>query len=137
MPTVQPRNDGTELWKSTLSGQPPAPKPQQPASAWNHTPQNPTDYKNWGEDETDNSGAASNGPIGSQAPVAQNTATTPHGAFGSSGQGNAPGRNETNDFWGPSNSNGPQYNNGKFFITSVILLRWYYYRYTVVCFICR
>ena len=111
MPTVAPRNDGTDLWKSTLSGQPPAPKPQQQASAWNHTPQNPTDYKNWGEDESDNNGAASNGPIGSQAPVAQNTSTASHGsAFGPSGQNNAPGRSEGNSFWGNDGSNGPQYN---------------------------
>ena len=45
-----PRNDGTDLWKSTLSGQPPAPKPQ-PANPWGHSPQNPTDYKQWGEEE--------------------------------------------------------------------------------------
>ncbi len=50
-----PRNDGTELWKSTLSGQPPVAKPQ-PSSPW-HTPQNPTDYKQWGEDD-DTSGSA-------------------------------------------------------------------------------
>ncbi len=45
-----PRNDGTDLWKSTLSGQPPAPKPQH-SSTWSHTPQNPTDYKQWGEED--------------------------------------------------------------------------------------
>ena len=53
--TSVPRNDGTDLWKSTLSGQPPAAKPQ-PSSPW-HAPQNPTDYKQWGEDD-DNSGSA-------------------------------------------------------------------------------
>ncbi|CAB4066473.1 TNRC6 [Lepeophtheirus salmonis] len=42
------RNDGTEIWKVNLSGQPPAPKPQ-PSNPWGHTPQNPTDFKNWGE----------------------------------------------------------------------------------------
>lgn len=55
----QQRNDGTDLWKSNLSGQPAAPKPQ-PSNPWgSHTPQNPTDYKNWGEDEE---GAAGGGP---------------------------------------------------------------------------
>ncbi len=54
----QQRNDGTDLWKSNLSGQPAAPKPQ-PSNPWGHTPQNPTDYKNWGEDEE---GAAGGGP---------------------------------------------------------------------------
>ncbi len=42
-------DDGTELWKSTLSGQPPVAKPL-PSTSW-HTPQNPTDYKQWGEDD--------------------------------------------------------------------------------------
>ncbi len=53
-----PRNDGTDLWKSTLSGQPPAPKPQ-PSNPWGHTPQNPTDFKQWGE-EDDSGGDPSN-----------------------------------------------------------------------------
>nr|XP_040571029.1 protein Gawky-like isoform X2 [Lepeophtheirus salmonis] len=44
------RNDGTEIWKVNLSGQPPAPKPQ-PSNPWGHTPQNPTDFKNWGEED--------------------------------------------------------------------------------------
>ena len=42
------RNDGTDLWRVTLSGQPPAAKPQ-PNNAWNHTPQNNTDFKQWGK----------------------------------------------------------------------------------------
>ena len=52
-----PRNDGTDLWKNTLSGQPPAPKPQ-PANPW--APQNPTDFKTWGEPE-DGDGAQQSG----------------------------------------------------------------------------
>ncbi len=47
---IAPRNDGTDLWKTTLSGQPPAPKPQQP-NPW--APQNPTDYRIWGEPDDD------------------------------------------------------------------------------------
>ena len=88
--TPATRNDGTDLWKSTLSGQPPAPKPQQNPSAWSHTPQNPTDYKNWGEDDDNNSGS-SNGPIGSQAPGSQNNATNSQiggaGPFGAAAPG--------------------------------------------------
>jgi trinucleotide repeat-containing gene 6 protein len=45
-----PKNDGTDLWRSTLSGQPPVAKPQS-ANPWGHTPQNPTDFKTWGEEE--------------------------------------------------------------------------------------
>jgi len=45
------RNDGTDLWKSTLSGVPQPIKPQ-PATPWgNHTPAHPADYKTWGEPE--------------------------------------------------------------------------------------
>ena len=110
--TPATRNDGTDLWKSTLSGQPPAPKPQQNPSAWSHTPQNPTDYKNWGEDDDNNSGS-SNGPIGSQAPGSQNNATNSHiggaGPFGAAAPGNPTARNE-NSFWGDGNPNGPQFN---------------------------
>ncbi len=54
-----PRNDGTDLWRSTLSGQPPAPKPQ-PANPWGHTPQNPTDYKQWGEEDDGTGGDPGN-----------------------------------------------------------------------------
>lgn len=46
---IPSRNDGTELWKSTLSGQPMATKPS-PATQW-HKPQNPADYRTWGEEE--------------------------------------------------------------------------------------
>ena len=56
-----PRNDGTDLWKSTLSGQPMI-KQQAPPNPWDHKPQNPTDYKNWGE-EDDGSGGH-HGPSG-------------------------------------------------------------------------
>lgn len=45
----KPRNDGTDLWKSTLSGQPLVTK-SSTTSQW-HKPQNPTDYKNWGEED--------------------------------------------------------------------------------------
>ena len=63
--TSFPRNNGTELWKSTLSGQPPVEKPQ-PSSQW-HIPQNPTDFKQWGEDEDISgraAGASGSGSIG-------------------------------------------------------------------------
>ncbi len=53
------RNDGTDLWKLNLSGQPPAPKPQ-PSNPWGHTPQNNTDYKQWGEEDDGASGGAPN-----------------------------------------------------------------------------
>jgi len=50
------RNDGTDLWKSNLSGVPPPAKPQ-PQTPWgNHTPAHPADYKTWGEPEDDNNG---------------------------------------------------------------------------------
>ena len=64
------RNDGTDLWKSNLSGVPPPPKPQ-PTTPWgNHTPANPADYKTWGEPEDDNNGPSGgsggiNGPVSS------------------------------------------------------------------------
>lgn len=55
------RNDGTDLWKSTLSGAPPpqsvtsAPSAKAQMNANNpwgsHAPQNPTDFKNWGDDD--------------------------------------------------------------------------------------
>ena len=55
------RNDGTDLWKSTLSGGPPpqsvvsAPSAKAQMNANNpwggHAPQNPTDFKNWGDDD--------------------------------------------------------------------------------------
>jgi len=48
------RNDGTDLWKSTLSGVPQPIKPQ-PTTPWgNHTPAHPADYKTWGEPEDNN-----------------------------------------------------------------------------------
>ena len=55
-----PRNDGTDLWKSTLSGQPMVTK-QAPPNPWDHKPQNPTDYKNWGEEDD---GGGNHGPSG-------------------------------------------------------------------------
>ena len=103
------------MWKSTLSGQPPPPKPQQPSSAWGHTPQNPTDYKNWGEEElVDNNGGSTNGPIGSQAPGGPNSASSSHmgsgSGFGTGASGNS-ARNDGN-FWGNEGPNGPQQYNG-------------------------
>ena len=105
------RNDGTDLWKSTLSGQPPAAKPQQNANAWSHTPQNPTDYKNWGEDDENSGSGGHNGPIGSQATGGQNAGSNAHmpGGPGFGPGPGAPGRNDTN-FWGSDGPNGPQYN---------------------------
>ena len=47
----QIRNDGIDLWKSTLSGVPQQPKPAVATPWGNHTPTNPADYKNWGEDD--------------------------------------------------------------------------------------
>jgi len=46
---ITSRNDGTELWKSTLSGQPIIAKPS-PVTQW-HKPQNPADYRTWGEED--------------------------------------------------------------------------------------
>ena len=55
------RNDGTDLWKSNLSGVPPPAKPQ-PQTPWgNHTPAHPADYKTWGEPEDDNNGPSVGG----------------------------------------------------------------------------
>ena len=117
------KNDGTDLWKSTLSGQPMAPKPQPRDNAWSHTPQNPTDYKNWGEDdESAGAGGGSSGPIGSQGSGGQSTGPTGHmggaTAFGSSinssytgAPGTAPGRNDP--FCGDG-LNGPQYGGKNF-----------------------
>ncbi len=57
--SVASRNDGTDLWKSTLSGQPMVTKPS-PATQW-HKPQNPADYRTWGEEEE---GSTSFGAVG-------------------------------------------------------------------------
>lgn len=54
------RNDGTDLWKSTLSGVPQQVKPQVATPWGNHTPTNPADYKNWGEDESSGGGGGLN-----------------------------------------------------------------------------
>ena len=47
------RNDGTDLWKSTLYGPSPAVNTAkaQNKPPWGQSPQNPTDFKIWGEDE--------------------------------------------------------------------------------------
>ena len=55
------RNDGTDLWKSTLSGVPQQPKPQVTTPWGNHTPTNPADYKNWGENPEEG-GVGAGGP---------------------------------------------------------------------------
>ena len=55
------RNDGTDLWKSTLSGVPQQPKPQVTTPWGNHTPTNPADYKNWGENPEEG-GVSAGGP---------------------------------------------------------------------------
>ncbi len=54
-----PRNDGTDLWKASLTGQPIAQK-QAPANPWDHKPVNPADFKNWGEDDDSPSGPRDN-----------------------------------------------------------------------------
>ena len=60
------RNDGTDLWKSNLSGVPPPVKPQ-PQTPWgNHTPAHPADYKTWGEPEDDNNGPSADNNRGQQ-----------------------------------------------------------------------
>ena len=54
------RNDGTDLWKSTLTGNPPAPKVQ-PNNAWT-APANNTDFKQWGVEDDDGGHGAVGGP---------------------------------------------------------------------------
>ena len=47
------KNDGTDLWRTTLSGVPQPAKPA-PTTPWgNHTPAHPADYKTWGEPDQD------------------------------------------------------------------------------------
>ena len=56
------RNDGTDLWRTTLSG---VPQPSKPATAtpWgNHTPAHPADYKTWGEPDQELSGEGHGAP---------------------------------------------------------------------------
>ena len=69
------RNDGTDLWKSTLSGQPPVPKPQ-PSNAWT-APANNTDFKQWGVEDED--GASGGGPGGSNVNGAIGPRSNAHG----------------------------------------------------------
>ena len=80
------RNDGTDLWRSTLSGVPQPPKPQ-PTTPWgNHTPANPADYKEWGRD--DGSGAGGDGMPGAGPGDDSNMWTgAPGSGPGSSGSG--------------------------------------------------
>jgi hypothetical protein len=76
-PASTGRNDGTDLWKSNLSGVPPPPKPQ-PTTPWgNHTPAHPADYKTWGEPEDDNNGPSGGGNNGGPGPAAP-PAVEPH-----------------------------------------------------------
>lgn len=96
------------MWRVNLSGQPPAPKAQ-PNNAWNHTPQNNTDFKQWGVDEED-SGGNSNGAIGGQR--GQNNPPPPVGGQGQdsmwdqpNGGGQGRGQFKNND-WGSSGSTG-------------------------------
>ena len=90
------RNDGTELWRTTLSGVP-APSKPQPNTPWgNHTPAHPADYKTWGEPDGQDGGggeAAGPGPGPSQPEPAANMwggAAAPGSGPGSSGSGGAP-----------------------------------------------
>ena len=103
------RNDGTDLWRVNLSGQPPATKPQ-PNNAWNHTPQNNTDFKQWGVDDGEdgaNSGAGGGGAAGAPSAPGSNGAiggNRPQGGGGSNM--NPVGTSAGNDsMWGPDTSN--------------------------------
>lgn len=89
----KPRNDGTDLWKSTLSGQPLVTKTAT-TSQW-HKPQNPTDYKNWGEEDDS---PAVFGAVG--------------GASSTNGLGSV-GSNREGSIW---NSSQPMQNNSSNFI---------------------
>ena len=120
------RNDGTDLWKSTLSGQPPTHSKQvQPTNnPWGHTPQNPTDFRTWGEDEGEghNPTTTGHGTVGSGAPGA-NQGISGTGGFGSSGNNsNFGGNNVGSGVVGPVNpprdnywndNNGPSYGGNK------------------------
>ena len=82
-PGGAPKNDGTDLWRSTLSGVPQPAKPQ-PSTPWgNHTPANPADYKEWGrEDGGMGDNMPGNGPAGDN-----DNMWTPGSGPGSSGSG--------------------------------------------------
>ena len=93
------RNDGTDLWKSNLSGNPPpVPKPQQPANPWgSYTPRVDNDGGTWGED--DGGAGARQGPGGPgdhQGPPLGPPGSIPPGT-------GAPGANQA--FGGPSGPN--------------------------------
>ena len=121
------RNDGTDLWRVNLSGQPPAAKPQ-PNNAWNHTPQNNTDFKQWGVDDGGDDGANSGPGHGPGAPGAPGSGGSggSNGAIGGNRpQGrepnmNAPigpvGSSNNDSMWGPDTSNnGPAPGSGNQF----------------------
>ena len=82
-PGGAPKNDGTDLWRSTLSGVPQPAKPQ-PSTPWgNHTPANPADYKEWGREDggMGDTGMPGNGPSDND------NMWTPGSGPGSSGSG--------------------------------------------------
>ena len=88
------RNDGTDLWRSTLSGVPAPAKPQ-PQTPWgNHTPAHPADYKNWGDPE-DNGGLGDQNMPGDRGPGPEAgsmwNSGAPGSGPGSSGSGGAAG----------------------------------------------
>ena len=83
--TSVPRNDGTDLWKSTLSGQHLAAKPK-PSSPC-HTSQNTTYYKQCGEFDY-NSGSA--GGRSGGAPLTSNGAVGARDNLWNAEQWNAP-----------------------------------------------
>ena len=92
------RNDGTDLWRSTLSGVPQPVKPQ-PSTPWgNHTPAHPADYKTWGEPEDGPSG--DQGPPGAAGGDNMWSSGAPGSGPGSSSGGQPPGawdQDRTND----------------------------------------
>ena len=88
------RNDGTDLWRSTLSGVPAPVKPQ-PQTPWgNHTPAHPADYKNWGDPE-DGGGPGDQNMPGDRGPGPEAGSmwnnNAPGSGPGSSGSGGATG----------------------------------------------
>lgn len=88
------RNDGTDLWRSTLSGVPAPVKPQ-PQTPWgNHTPAHPADYKNWGDPE-DGGGLGDQNMPGDRGPGPEAgsmwNSGAPGSGPGSSGSGGAAG----------------------------------------------
>ena len=104
------RNDGTDLWRVNLSGQPPVAKPQ-PNNAWNHTPQNNTDFKQWGVDDgEDGAGGSAGGAAAPNAPGSNGAIGGNRPQGGLSGNMNAVGSSAGggDSMWGPdASNNGP------------------------------